>query len=161
MGGALPAARILALRTVASHPLWAAQLGGQVGVVDDDVPVAVVVAGRVGVGWGGYGVDVRLVGVVPVPAGQPHPSVVLDGDLDVIGVGVDPRCGERVGTRQRPGLGEVLAEGGAQIGDGGLVGLVRGRITARVVQHQRRGARISVRAPSALSRPRIIGHQLM
>jgi len=29
MGGALPVARILALRTVASHPLWAARrLGG-------------------------------------------------------------------------------------------------------------------------------------
>src|SRR6478752_6786187 len=58
---------------------------GELWVVDDDVPVPVVVAGRVGVGGCGDRVDVGLVGVVPVPAGQPQPLVVLDGDLDVVG----------------------------------------------------------------------------
>src|SRR5689334_19699978 len=61
--------------------------GGELGVVEGDVPVAVVVAGGVGVGGGGDRVDVGLVGVVPVPAGQPDALMVLDGDFDVVGVG--------------------------------------------------------------------------
>src|SRR5689334_11166744 len=80
---------------------------GELRVVDDDVPVAVVVAGGVGVGRGcrdGGGVDVGLVGVVPVPAGQPHALVVLNGDLDVVGGGVDPGGGQWVGAGERPRL---------------------------------------------------------
>jgi hypothetical protein len=65
---------------------------GQSRVLEHDVPVAVAVACFLGVAGAGSGVDVGLVGVVPVPAGQPDGRVVPYGDLDVVGGRIDPRC---------------------------------------------------------------------
>src|SRR5262245_5896724 len=92
------------------------------------MPVPVAVPRLLRVCCGGEWVDGRLVGVVPVAAGQPERGTVADGDLDVVSGGEDPRGRLLVQPGQRPCLGKFAAEGLEEPRDRGRIALVRGRV---------------------------------
>ena len=128
--------RVVAGRDLQVVPDVVLEDAGQLRLLDDHVPVPVAVPRLLRVRRDGDRVDVGLVGVVPVPAGQPERRAVPDRDLDVVGAGEDPGRGVGVGPGQRPRLREPAGHRLPQLADGGGVGLVRGRVLRRVVEHQ-------------------------
>jgi hypothetical protein len=128
--------RVVAGRDLQVVPDVVLEYPGELRLLDDHVPVPVAVPRLERIRRDGDRVDVGLVGVVPVPAGQPERRAVPDRDLDVVGGGEDPGRRVGVGTGQRPRLSEPGGHRLPQLADGGGVGLVRGRVLPRVVEHQ-------------------------
>jgi hypothetical protein len=75
-------------------------------------------------------------GIVEVSAREPERLAVAHGDLDVIGIGEDPRSRHGVGALQRPCESQIAAEFLLQSGTGVLIGLIPRLVGRGMIEHQ-------------------------
>src|ERR1035437_7802630 len=80
------------------------QVPRQVSVFDDDVPIPVTLTCSLLIVDAGVvdRIDVRLIGVVPVAAGEPYNLTVANRNFNMVGIGEDPPADVLVGSDKGP-----------------------------------------------------------